>query len=179
MKNFLQVKGKQKILVVASIYVVSIFLADRIFLYGLRSKLRGVRQQIKAEEARLKKNLSIKNNKDKILSDYNNYQPYLKEWLVDEKQTTAQLLREIERLAKSSGVSIVNLNPQEGPEQAKGYNKYKADLRLEASPEQLISFLFGVSESKLLIKIDKLSLVPKDEQASVLRIEALISMAVL
>ena len=102
---------------------------------------------------------------------------YLKVGEVPERQIIEELLKEIERICKDSGVSIINLSPQEAKEESKG-KKYKADLRIEGSTEGILSFLYKTETSKLLLKLDRLSVGPKDEQASVLRLEATVSVSI-
>lgn len=97
---------------------------------------------------------------------------------MEQRQIIEELLKETERIAKDLGVSIISLSPQEPSEQPKEYKKYKADLRMEGSLEQIINFLYKVGNSKLLIKLDRLSFSPKDEQASLLKAETTVSIAV-
>ena len=49
---------------------------------------------------------------------------------------------------------------------------------MEGSLEQIINFLYKVGNSKLLIKLDRLSFSHKDEQASLLKAETTVSIAV-
>ncbi|MCK9604124.1 MAG: type II secretion system protein M [Candidatus Omnitrophica bacterium] len=169
---------KQKILAIIAFAILFIFLVDRLLLSSLRSKLKNMQQQIKLAEATLKRNLAVQNSKDKLLEDYNNYKPYLKTESVDASQVLAEFLREIERLAKDAGVSVVNLSPEEDPEKLKDVKKYKASLQLEGSLGQMVNFMYKIERSKLLIKLDRLTLMPKDEQASAMKMEASISRVV-
>ena len=171
-------KRNQKIIIYLCLEALSVFLIERFLISGLRQRLRNLHQQIRLAEARLKKDLEIQKTKDKILADIDYCQPYLKMAATNEKQIIAELLRGIEGITRASGGSIVNLNPQEEVEQAKAYRKYKAVFRLEVNFQQLLNFLYKVQESKLLIKLDRFSVVSKDEQAKTLRVDGTVSMAV-
>lgn len=175
----IKLNKSQNILLVIAAGVVFLLIAERIFISAPRKRLLGLENQIHFEEERFKRSLGVVNEKDKLTVDYHKYEAYLKTGPADERQAVAMLLKEIERMAKETEVSIVNLSPVEVPEQAEEYKKYKADLRVEAGMPQLIGFLYKVKESPLLIKMDKLTLTPKDEQGSLLRVEAVVSMAVL
>jgi len=174
----IKLNQKQKILAYVVIGIVFVFLVERLFLSGLRGRLRGIAKEIKVEEARLRKILGVQNAKDRLSLDQKNYQGYLKTKKPEDSEATAELLKEVERLAKEAGLSVVNLNPQPAGEEKTEVRQYKADLRVEANIEQVLNFLNRVQESKLLIKVDKLTLAPKDEQASLLKMEATLSMAV-
>lgn len=169
---------KQKYLAIIALAIMASFLLDRIILSNLRDKLKNIQKQIKLAEVTLKRNLGIQNSKNKLLMDYNNYKSYLKTESADASQILAEFLQEIERLAKEAGVSVVNLSPQEDPEKIKDVKKYKADFQVEAGLEQLINFMHKIEGSKLLIKLDRLSLAPKDEQAATIKMEASISRVV-
>ena len=172
----IELKGKQKFLLYAVISVlVCIFMGRFIFL-SLGVRLKQLKQQTKLAEAKLKKGLEIQKQKDIISSDYDKYHVFLAVEKMEQRQIIEELLKEIERIAKDSGASLINLSPQEAAEQDKG--RYKADLRMEANAEQILNFLYKIQESKLLIKLDKISVSPKDEQASALKVDATISIAI-
>lgn len=173
------IKGKQKIILYAAIGAIGIFFIGRFLFLGLARFLTQLDKQTRVEEARLKNVLAIQKAKDIISADYDRYKPYLRQENVPEQQATEELLKEIERIAKDAGASVLNLSPQPAAEQTKEYKKYKADLRMELNMAQLFNFLHSMQQSKLLIKADKLSIIPKDEQATLLKIDMTISMAVL
>jgi len=172
----IQLKGKQKILVYTIISILVCLFIGRFIFFSLGVRLKQLKQQTKLAEANLKKGLEMQKQKDMISSDYDKYQAFLIIEKMEQRQIIEELLKEVERIAKDSGASILNLSPQEAAEQAKG--RYNADLRIEANAEQILNFLYKIQESKLLIKLDKISVSPKDEQASTLKAEATISIAV-
>jgi len=174
----LQLKGKQKILVFAVIGMLAAIFIARFIFSNLGNRLKQLSQQVKLGEAKLKKGIEIQRIKDTIINDYKKYQPYLKIEQMEQRQIIEELLRETERIAKDSGVSIISLSLQESSKQLKEYKKYKADLRMEGSVEQILNFLYKVGDSKLLIKLDRLSFSPKDEQASLLKAETTVSIAI-
>jgi hypothetical protein len=145
---------------------------------GLAGSLKKLNSQIRIEEQKLKNVLAIQKSKDTITADYERLKSYIDIERMPERQIIEELLKEAEKIAKDSGGTVLNLSPQAQIEEAKTYKKYKADLRMEANVEQLLSFFYGLEKSRLLIKIYRMSLSPKDEQATTLKVDMALSMAV-
>jgi len=168
----------QKILSYVAGGIICVFFIEKFFFAGLRAKINTLNQQIKKEEVDLKIGIDIQKRKDSILKDYNNYKDYLSGQNISDKEIFTGFLKEIEKLAQESGLSIINLTPQNEPQKIRDYTKYNADLKAEAPLEKFFDFLNRIQNDKLLVKLDKLSLSPKDEQASLLKIEATISITI-
>ena len=151
---------------------------ERFFFASLRAKGKVLNQQINAEEANLKIGLEIQKRKERATKDYQDYRSLLSAAEKPEKEIFTGFLREIENLAQKAGLSILNLTPKNEPQNFKDYKKYTADLRAEASLENFIKFLEDLQNSSLLIKLDKLALTPKDEQAVILKLDATVSISI-
>jgi|WetSurMetagenome_2_1015567.scaffolds.fasta_scaffold200367_3 hypothetical protein len=174
----LNLTKKQKILALLALGALFIFSAEKVFFSSISSKLRSMNRQIKAAETTLQRNLAIRQSKDLYSAEFKAYQAYLKEEKSDLGGMAVDFLKEVERLARESGVSVINLNPQAAVENIKGSRIYKADLRLEASSAQLLGFFVKVQESRLLINLERFSISPKDEQATTLKADAVVSLAI-
>ena len=168
---------RKRILIASCAAVVLIFFAQKVIFTGFISKLRKLNSQIRLEEEKLKRGLVVQKSKDKVTQDYRRYASYLGSD-IPERELSATFLREIENISKMSGVSMVSLNPVNEPEVTKDFKRLKADFRLDTDMESLLMFLNKVQESKLLIKIDKISLASRDEESGIIRVEASISMIV-
>jgi len=168
---------KQKAIIISIIGVVFILLIGKFFLSTLGDKLKDLHQQIEVEEKALRHNLEAREKKDVILQEFESYQDYVMKYTYD-RRIIAEFLKEVEKLAHLSGVSIINLTPQEEREQQETYKKYTAELRAEAYLEEIINFFYKIQKSNLLIKLDRFSLAPKDKEASTLSLETTISIAV-
>lgn len=156
---------------------VLVFFMERVVFSGLIVKLKRLNRQIKLDEEKLKRALAIQKEKDRILQDHRDYSAYLSTETED-RQVIAKFLKEIENISQASKVSVVSLNPDNQPEITKDFKRFKAEFRLDTDMEHLFYFLDRVQTSNLLIKINKLSLAPRDEQSGILRLEATISIAV-
>ncbi|MBN2119639.1 MAG: hypothetical protein JW734_01110 [Candidatus Omnitrophica bacterium] len=170
-------KGKTKILAVIAVGIIFIFLVERLVIRGLKEKITSLDQETQMQEANLKHNLAVSKRKDSILKEYEEFQGYLTGETQD-KKIIAQFLKEVERIAHNSGVSIINLNPDSNPKEEKEYKKFKAELRAELELQRLIDFFHKIQTSSLLIEVDKFSTTAKDEEASLLNLEATISICI-
>lgn len=173
----MNLKKRKQILFSLVIIAVLAFFMERTVFSGLTEKLRKLSKQIKLEEEKLKRGLAVQKGKDKIIKDYKDFSPYLS-IEAEDRQIIAKFLKEVENISQVSGVSVVSLNPDNQPEITKEFKRFKAEFRLDTDMEHLFNFLDRVQESKLLIKINKLSLTSRDEQSGILRLEATISIAV-
>ena len=167
-------KKREKILFSLVIGIVLAFFIRKAVFSGFFTRLKNVSGQIKLEEEKLKRGLIIQKEKDKVLKDYEEYSPYLN-METEDREILAKFLKEIEKISQASGVSLVNLNPDSQPGFTTEFKRFKAEVRLDANMEQLLNFLNKIQTSNLLIKVDKLSLAPKDEQSGILKVEVNIS----
>lgn len=139
--------------------------------------MKELSKKISFQELAVRKGLNIQKSKDRIAQEYKEYSKFLIKDTND-RDIIAGFLKEIEKITQESGLSVVNLAPEEKIVLAKEYKEYKANLRMEGSMEKLLNFLNKVQNSSLLIKLSKLSFISKDEQASVLRIDVTVSLIV-
>ncbi|MDD4899801.1 MAG: hypothetical protein PHG68_04315 [Candidatus Omnitrophica bacterium] len=175
----IQLKKGQKTIIYAVAAVLAVFLIERLFFAGLRAKIRNLNQQIKLEEANLKISMSMRKQKDKILSENNRYKTYLEiTESTSEREIISKFLREVEKIADDSGISVINLSPENQIDKLKNCKKYNADLRAEGPGDKIFNFLNKIQSSNLLVEVDRFSIVSKDEQADSLRLETIISIVV-
>jgi len=173
----LKFKKREKIIFSLVMGIITIFLIQRVILSGLGVKISDLNKKIKLSEAAIKSGLSIQKNKEKIIQDYKEYAPFLTTETQD-KDVVARFLKEVEKITQESGLSVVNLTPDNKFEVTAEYKKCKAELRLEGDLEKFLNFLNKVQGREMLIKIDKLTVSSKDDQGKLLRIEATMSMIV-
>ncbi len=144
----------------------------------IRGRFRRLNQDRVAAEMKMARLLEIQRREKDINAAYGKFASYLKAGGRDPRQVIEELLREVERAAKESGISILNLGPQSVSEDPKRKKTYKADLRFEGAPEKVVEFLRQVEHSRFLIQVVKMSLNTKDETAALLKGEMTIELAV-
>ena len=173
----LKIKKREKIIFSVVLGIIVIFLLEKIVFSNFRKKMRELNKKIKVQEMAIRKGLSINKSRDRIIQEYKDYAKFL---ITDaqDQDIVARFLKEMEKITQDSGLSVVNLAPEEKLIETPEYKEYRANLRLEGNMEQLLNFLKKVQDSTLLIKLVKLNLISKDEQASLLRIDVTVSLVV-
>lgn len=173
-----QAKGNKKIILYAAIGgIIILFLANFVFAV-LGGRLKQFNKRIKLAEVKLTQILQIQKAKGVVEQESEMYQSYLAIEKWDERRVVEELLKETERIAKDSRVSVINLSPQQTPEMTPECKKYKADLRIDANLEQIYNFLRGIEMSRLLIRVERLTASSKSEDGDILKSEMTISIAI-
>jgi hypothetical protein len=171
-------KKRDKILGLIAISVVILFMGERFFAGGLRGRFRNLSSRVRVQELELKNGLALLEKKEDINRDFERCQPYLKIKYLTDKEVIAGFLKEMERIAQETGVSVVSLVPQQQGIQAAGYRRFSASMQVEAEPSRMYDFLFKIQNSTFLIKADSVSISAKGLGAAKMKIELALSMAV-
>lgn len=169
--------GRERTLWIATVALGMLFLSDRVLLSGLRAKGETLRREITAEEVDLRSGVGLQKRRGTIQTDRQRYGHYLLPPASD-RELIGKFLKETERIAQEAGAVILDLTPDNQPAKGAPYKLYKAQLKAEATIEQLLNFLYKLQTSRLLVKLDRFSVTPKDERAALVRLETTISMAV-
>jgi len=178
MKLQFKLKGNKKIfLYVGGFIFMAAFILHFLFSV-LGSRLKQLDSQIRLAEADLQKVLGIQKEKDVVSARCTKYQSYLEVDYWNERRATEELLKTVETIARKAGVIVINLSPEQTTEESSEYKKYKANLRIESTLEQMLSFLHKVEQENLLITIEKMSASPKDEEAYTIRSEITLGIAI-
>ena len=174
----IEAKDGKKILLYTVIGgVIILFLANFVFA-ALGSRLKQFNKRIKLAETRLAHILQIERAKGVVEEESKAYQSFLGVEKWDERRVVEELLKATEQIARDSRVSVINLSPQQLPEATRECKKYKADLRIDASLDQIYTLLRGIETSKLLIKVEKLTVASKSEEGDILKSEMTIAIAI-
>ena len=123
----------------------------------LLTKYQNLNLEIKITEAKLKKYLWLLSSKDNLEDKYKALN-VSGEAAKREGDTLVGLLSEIEALAKSSNIRIIDRRPQsqKGKEQEK-----QIDLRAEGTMEDYLKFIYNIESSLLLLNIKRFQLSVK------------------
>ncbi len=171
-----KISEKSKFVLVIAVAGIVLLLLGYFVLADWGKRSRKDAQELRLAEAQLNKVIRMREQRDVVTAEYTKYQAYLAPERMEPRQLVEELLREIERIARDSGASIINLSPQGIPEASRKQKEYRIDLRVECSADQLLVFLNSVQESKFLIKVARFSASAKDEQGVLLKVEMLVSL---
>lgn len=157
--------------------LIIIFLAERLILHPVFSKLKSIDEEIYKNEQDIRKSLKILSQKEDILSEKNKY-AHLIEGAAFEDEETVSILKEIEGIANKSSVYLVDLKPA-GLKKTDNMNKYIVNLNLEAQMEQLVSFMYEIEASSKWLSIEKYEIVPKSKDSSIAKCNLVLSKRVM
>lgn len=168
MEFFNKLSNKEKIGLVAAAIFVGLVLIDRTVISPISEKMRRVDRDIKFAETKLSRDLRNINNRDLIEKEYDRYRNYIKRSYASDEETVAGILADIEDRARSSGVSLVDIRPEQ-PRSADFYKEYAVEIEAEGGMDQVVTFLHHLNSSPQLLRAVKLRLGLKDPESSVVR----------
>lgn len=169
----MKLNKREKQIFYVSIALISLFIMERIIFKPLADKLNDLNQEIQFKETKLIKGLRAEAQRDEILKEYKSYEGYFKVKGSDE-EIVSEFLREIERLARESAVSVSDIKPQSNRKHGL-YNEYAIEVRIEASLKDIAAFLYRLNNSVLLLRVEKFNLTPKDESSDILKVNMALS----
>lgn len=163
---------KQKniyILYVVGIVLGCLFVVKVVFS-PFHARLSGLSQEVMVEEARFKKGVSLIENKKAIEEEYKKYASYFSIQGLSDEESVANFLKEVEKVSRETGMVVLDMKPVKEAQSDKFSKQYQIKIKAEANMEQLVKFLYRLSESSLLFSVEKLTLIPKAENSPVLGI---------
>jgi Tfp pilus assembly protein PilO len=170
---FLSRLGKrEKYIVYATVLIVGAFLFDKLVLSSFLEKLNSMSAAINQKERELGNALQLIAQKEIIESEYEKYTKDIKQKLSNEKET-AQLLSEIEKIAKETEVSLTRMKPSQVKEE-EFYKEYIVQVEAEAVISNLIDFIYKLERTSKLIRVREFRLVPKQKNSVILKMDMVI-----
>lgn len=169
----MKLNKREKQIFYGCIALVSLFIMERVIFKPFTDKLAELRNEISLKEAKLIKGLRAEAQRDQILKEYKGYEGYLKVKGSDE-EIVSEFLREVERLARESAVSVSDVKPQSSRKRGL-YNEYNIEVRTEATLKDIVTFLYRLNNSVLLLRVEKINLTLKDENSDVLKVNMVLS----
>jgi hypothetical protein len=149
---------------------IGILIFAKLVFVPFHARLSGFDRDILFQEARLKKGISLVENKDAIEKEYAKFDNYFSLHGASSEEAVAAFLKEIEKVSRSAGMVILDVKPQKEPDEDKASRQYQINVKAESGMENLVKFLHGLYNSSLLFSVEKLVLVPKGDNATSLSI---------
>ena len=169
----LKLKKREKQIFYIVVVLLSLFLVERLVFRPLADRLGQQDKEIELTKMKLTKAKLMAGQKGDILKEYSELEKYMKIKGSDE-EVTSELLKEIEALARDSSISISEIKPISN--QKRGVSKeHTIEVRTEASMPQLINFLYRLNNSTSMLRVQKFSLMLRDENSDILRVTLLIA----
>lgn len=164
---------REKVILYAIVFFVSLVLLDRMIIFPISSKMRGLTKEIQDKELDIKKNAHIVAQKDKIAAERAKYLSFLTKVESEDEEVTS-VLKDIESLANQNSVYLIDIKPA-GIKSIGVSQKYMVTLNCEAQMEQLMKFMYDIENSKQLFTIEKYQIGPKSKESSIAKCSMSIS----
>ncbi|MFH1578371.1 MAG: hypothetical protein ABIC18_04810 [Candidatus Omnitrophota bacterium] len=162
---FTHLTKKEKIVFYVALGFILLAVMDRLIIYPVISKMQLLDEEIKQEQIRIKRDLHILAQEDRIIIESQKYEKYSMSDITAEEAITLTL-KEIENLANKAAVYLIDIKPTDIRDEF-AYKKYFLNLSCEGQMEQLMDFIYKVESSDNLLKIEKYSISPKSEDSSI------------
>ena len=161
----------------AAAVVVLVTGTERLVLHPIVTRLNDLDEEIVVKEHQLRRNLREVAARQVVGKAYARHAAYARTARSDE-QEMARLLNEIEGLATSSGLSVVNMKPRPAGK-LDVRKEYPVELEVETDMARLVRFLHGLHASTYLLRVKQMRLVPKGGRSTQVSAYLLISETVL
>lgn len=168
---------REKAVLYGAVIAVFLTIVDRLIIAPISSKMTSLDKAIQEEESRIKTNLHILAQKDKIVANSAKYSSFLTNSKSEEEEITF-LLKEIETMSNDASVYLIDLKPMESKSEDLS-KKYSVNLNCEGQMEQIIKFMYNIENSKSLLAIERYQITPKSKESSVARCSMTVSKIVI
>lgn len=172
MKLISQLNKRERIFLYLTIALVIFGLVSKFVLGPLFSFNAKLTQELRAKQLHLRRIERLAQKKS--LKD--EYDAFIQALRMAESQELemASILSGIEEFAKTTGVNIVSLRPQEIQER-KVYKRFVIELKSEGTFRQIQEFAFLIESSPLILKIDKFQVTSGLSSAGLLSVDIAVS----
>ncbi|MBU0549041.1 MAG: hypothetical protein KJ838_01805 [Candidatus Omnitrophica bacterium] len=170
---FSHLSKREKLVFYVALAAISLTMIDRLIVNPVVSKVNSLNQEISEEKTRIKRDLHILAQKERIIEDSKKYSRYSVKELSAEEITTS-ILKEVGNLANNTSVYLIDIKPT-GIKEEPVFRKYYVNLSCEAQMEQIANFIYGIENSDNLLSVEKYSITQKSEDSSIARCNLIIS----
>lgn len=168
---------RQRTLLYVTVGVVCLASSEWFVYSPIVSRLHELDQEIVLKESQLRRNLRNLAAREGVLKAYSPYTAYASTAASDEEKIGG-LLKEIEGLARKSGLALVNVRPKPATKIDVG-KQYSVEIESETDMGPLIRFIHGLHGSKYLLRVTQLRLAPKGGRSPQVKVYLLINETVI
>lgn len=150
---------REKIILFVTLGVISLSAAYNFIFEPVLNRYSTLNQEIDGVKAKIKKYLLLLSQKEDIQKKYDKLSsPAFSQG--QEKGGLVGILAEIESLAHSSGINILDIRPQT-PRSGLTFKEALIELRTEGAMESYLKFIYDIENSLLLLRIKEFQLNSK------------------
>ncbi len=140
----------------------------RTIFVPFQERLATLERTLTVEEARFKKGASLREYGDTITSEYAQYESYFSLGGISDEEAVAAFLKEIEKLSRVTELTILDMKPQKNVEADKFSRQFQIVVKAESGMGALVRFLYALYASPLLFSVEKMTVLPKTDDSSLL-----------
>mgnify|MGYP001609429659 CR=1 FL=1 len=159
--DFSKWPARQRILALAAAGVLALVSMDRLAIGSWGKHMASLREQTRNLELDLSRQYKLLVRELPVLAEQIRYQEYLRPGAPRELQI-ATLLKEIRDLAQQSLVSIEEVKPLPGTEEALVLT-YAFEVHSKSTLQQWVNFLYLIENSPTLFEVEKARVMRKDK----------------
>jgi len=164
----MELKKREMMLVYVTAGVLVLWAVVRVIFVPFQEKLATLGRQLVVQEARFKKGASLRDHGDIITSEYAKYETYFSLSGISDEEGVAAFLKEIEQLSRATEFTIVDMKPQKTIADDKFSKEIQIVVKAESGMGELVKFLYALYASPYLFSVEKMTLVPKGDDASLM-----------
>lgn len=169
-----QLTKNEKILVSAIVILVFILVFNLLIINPLREKLSKAEQDVTRLQLLHRKYIGLESQRDAITAAYMQVDRYLSLKGTDDEKMTLILSR-IESEARKAGLIIIDMKSDTSKSKTKSLTPvFRIRLNAEADMPKIVAFIYGLENTDIFLKVDRVTISVKDEETGAMKLEAII-----
>ncbi|MFC1704072.1 type 4a pilus biogenesis protein PilO [Candidatus Omnitrophota bacterium] len=165
-------KRERNIVLIGSTFAIVVLLFNFV-VAPMVSRFQELHQQIAAKEVKIKKNMKILKDKDRIEAEYEEYIGYMKQKTSDE-QEMASLLSEVESAAQALEIRITDMKPRK-VKTVEFYKGLAVELEAEGPLKQITEFIYTIQSPPHMLQVERVRLERRSARKPELKTNMLIT----
>lgn len=166
-----QLNKREKKLALIITALLFLFLFRMLIFQPLRDRLTSTQKNIQYASLLIRKHLDLSRQRDLVIKQYKQIEPYLK-LKGSNEEIMAAILTKIEAEARNAGLIISDMKTEAGPKAKSNPKVYRIQLRAEGEINQIIDFIYRMENADILLRLDKVGLAAKDDSGKALKMDA-------
>jgi hypothetical protein len=130
-------------------------------------------QQIEQNQMAIRKYMVLEKNRPEIIKAQKQIEGY-SSFKGSDDDKSSMIMSKVELEARKSKLQILDLSPVGANKVKSGMTVYRVSMRAEGQLKNVFDFISGIERSSILLQVEKIALVAKDEAGSLLKMDIMI-----
>ena len=159
---------RERMLLAVCACIVAVAFVDRLAVEPIRIRFGEISRETRSSEAQLRGNDLILIQRARIATEYERVKDYVEAATADPGATDSAMLTEIEKLASSCGVSMLERRAQ-SVEEKDFFREHTVRVEVEGSMGGVMQFLYKLQASRQLLRVRRIDLGPSPKNRAEMR----------